>query len=380
MSYKVWKDEPFYFAPIKKLGGGWIAFKDSPAPPPAPDYTGAATATAAGNAANLQAQTAANRPNQITPWGTSTWTDGGNNNWTQNITLSPSEQAALTDQQSIQANQSHLAQTMQGQVASTMKDGFNAPKLTDYTKDVGAVQQHFDGFNPNGVNPVNQNAPQFSDATAQAGAQAAYHSQMDLLQPQMDQDTKNLDSKLRLQGLTPGTEAYNTAAQNLGRTQSATQTQVANQAVLSGNQMANTNYASSLAGYGAGNAAQGQAYGQSLAGYGADQSAVQASNAAQGQAQSQSLQNYGTAYSSALQNYLQPLNSMNAVISGQQVQSPTMPSFASAGYTPGADQTGATSALGSWNQGLYNSQAASAANSNSSTLSTVGTIGAAVFL
>ena len=196
MSYKVWKDEPFYFAPMKKLGGGWIAFKDSPAPPPPPDYTGAAKVTAAGNVENLAAQTSANRPDQVTPWGNSTWTDNGNNRWTQNISLSPSQQAALTDQQTIQANQSHLAQTMQGQVASTMAGGFNAPALSDYTKGVDPVHQHFDSFTPTGVNNVNQNAPQFSDATAHAGAEAAYHSQMDLLQPQMDQDTKNLDSKL----------------------------------------------------------------------------------------------------------------------------------------------------------------------------------------
>jgi hypothetical protein len=49
---------------------------------------------------------------------------------------------------------------------------------------------------------------------------------------------------------------------------------------------------------------------------------------------------------------------MNAVLTGQQVQNPTMPAFATAGYTGGADRMGATSALGSWNQGLYNSDVA----------------------
>jgi hypothetical protein len=245
-----------------------------------------------------------------------------------------------------------------------MGAGFNAPSLDSYLSGVGGVKQNFASFNPARAGQVNQNTPQFSDATAQAGAQAAYQSQMGLLQPQMQQDTTNMDAKLRLQGLTPGTEAYNTASQNLGRTQDQLKSQVANQSVLTGNQMANTNYASQLAGYGAQNTAQGQAYNQALAGYGADASAQQASNAAQAQAQTQALQNYGTAYSSAMNNYLQPLNSMNAVLTGQQVSQPNMPQFATAGYTGGADMAGATASQGSWSQGLYNSQAASASSGN----------------
>jgi hypothetical protein len=46
---------------------------DSPSTPAAPDYTGAATQTAAGNLENLKYQTQANRPTQVTPWGTSSW-------------------------------------------------------------------------------------------------------------------------------------------------------------------------------------------------------------------------------------------------------------------------------------------------------------------
>src|SRR3990167_11159312 len=38
--------EPIYFAQQRKLTGGWICFKDSPSPPPAPDLKGAAEATA----------------------------------------------------------------------------------------------------------------------------------------------------------------------------------------------------------------------------------------------------------------------------------------------------------------------------------------------
>ena len=43
--------------------------------PATPDYTGAATATAAGNLQAAQQATVANRPNMSTPWGNSTWTN-----------------------------------------------------------------------------------------------------------------------------------------------------------------------------------------------------------------------------------------------------------------------------------------------------------------
>ena len=43
--------------------------------PPAPDYTAAAEKTAAGNLAAARYTTAANRPTQITPYGTQSWTN-----------------------------------------------------------------------------------------------------------------------------------------------------------------------------------------------------------------------------------------------------------------------------------------------------------------
>lgn len=641
--------------------------------PPAPDYTGAAQETAKGNLQNLNQQTWANRPTQVTPWGTSSWTTSTDNaayqralsdwqasgfdpktkpdastftTWTNNVTLSPQEQAALNSQQQIQQNQSQLAQGLQGQVQSQMQNGFNAPTMDSYMSGVPSVHANFHGFNPQGVgavdqsqinpasftgsyhgldqnfnsgaqqnttfnggpglnnnfqtntpgqnttfnsgvpgtnttfgsdaNPVNQNfqssagplqtsvdgsqihtdpnsftagaggvnlnAPQFDQATADAGTKAAYDASTGLLTDQWHQDTKNLDSQLRMQGLTPGTEAYNNAMQNMMRVQGQQQDQLANQAVLTGNQLANTNYASALAGYQAHNAAQGQAfdqglnsfgaanqalgqqfnqnvtgaqfgnaakgqqfsqdltgfnannaaqqqqfsqdatgfgltndarnqayanalngynasnqarntqfgqdlsaanfnnaastqqfqnnlnsynaqnaanatqyqnelsgfnannaassqalqndlgqyasalqgqsqhnaavgqaYNQALGAYGVNQQAQLNSNAAQQQAYEQAMQQYQNAYQNAYQNYLQPLNSMNAVLTGQQVGMPQMPGFTAAGYTPGADYSGAASALGQYNSGV----AAQDAANRSSVMGTVGSLATA---
>jgi len=462
--------------------------------PPAPDYTAAAQETAAGNMANLQYQTQANRPTTTTPWGTDTWSQDGNNNWTQTVSLTPDQQAALNSQQQVQQNQSQLAQTLQGQVANTMAGGFNAPQLGSYTNGVSSVNTGFGNFNPTGVSSVNQNyangpsqslnfsgspslntnfsagqsaytdpnqftssagsvnlnAPQFSSADAQQGAQSAYNASTGLLQDQWNQANTNLDSQLRLQGITPGSEAYNNAMQNQQRTQAQQQDQLANQAVQTGANIANQNYASALAGYGAqntaqnqaynqglssmsaansgigqnysqglgafsannaalgqnyanalgaygaqnqaastqanqnlsaynaGNAAQNQAYSQALAGYGANQNALQNYNAAQSQQYGQALNSYQTAYQAALQNYLQPLNNMNAVLYGNQVQ---MPSFgsqpnSSAGYTGGTDYSSAANMLGQYNSGVA---AQNGANS-SSLMGTLGGLGSAAMM
>lgn len=466
--------------------------------PASPDYQGAASATAAGNLANLQYQTAANRPNINTPWGSSTWTQGvdangnPNNQWTNNVSLSPEQQSALDSQLQVQANQSNLAQTLQGQVANTMSTPYQAPDRNSYTSNLSSVNTNFSGFNPTGVSAVNQstydpkyatmgsqplnqtfnggpgvntnfaggpnqnldasgavasaggvdrNAPQFSDANAAAGAKAAYEGATALLNDSWAQDATALDNKLRLQGLQPGTEAYNNAVQNQDRVVAQQKNALAQQSVAQGNAMANQNYASALAGYkagneaqnqgysqaantyalgntaaatqygqnaqsfqlgnaaqnqqfgqnaqtfgmtndartqdynnalalynaqlagqAAGNNAQNQAYNQALAGYGANATAQQNSNAAQQQAYQQAIQNYGLDSQSSLQQYQMPLNNMNAVLSGQQVQTPSFPSFASAGYTPGTDVLGATAAQGSWNQGIYNQQQAQQGN------------------
>jgi hypothetical protein len=372
--------------------------------PPAPDYKGAAQETAQGNLQNLNAQTAANRPDQYTPWGSSTWTStknaDGTDKWTQNLSLTPQEQAALNSQQQVQQNQSQLAQNLQQQVASQMANGYKPPDMSSYLGGVGGVNSNFQNFNPpsgqvktdpgaytSGAGNVNLNAPKYDQATADAGTQAAYKAATGLLTDGWQQDQNNLDSKLRMQGLTPGTEAYNNAMQNTLRVQGQQQDQLANQAVVTGNQLANNNYASALAGYQAGNSAQnqaysqglssfdaanaanGQAYSQALGTYGVNQQAIQISNAAQQQSYSQAMQKYQTAYANAYQDYLQPLNSMNAVMSGQQVNAPTMPGFASSGYSPGADYSGAASATGQYNSGV-------AAQNSANASSTMGGVGA----
>lgn len=89
-----------------------------PKAPKPPDYTGAAEAQAESSRRAIAEQTYANRPTQITPWGSSEWTPSqvydpvsGQNvtTWEQNISLDPELQAALDAQQRLQAQRSGIA-------------------------------------------------------------------------------------------------------------------------------------------------------------------------------------------------------------------------------------------------------------------------------
>ena len=64
----------------------------SPSTPAAPDYTGAAKETAAGNLAAAQQATAANRVDTYTPYGNLTYAKDPNdpNKWSSTVSLSDS--------------------------------------------------------------------------------------------------------------------------------------------------------------------------------------------------------------------------------------------------------------------------------------------------
>lgn len=85
-----------------------------PDQPPAPDYTAAAEATAAGNLEMAGYSTQANRPDMFNPWGSSTWTNetdeaGNPINWANTVNLSPEQQALFDQQQKTDLLQGDLA-------------------------------------------------------------------------------------------------------------------------------------------------------------------------------------------------------------------------------------------------------------------------------
>jgi hypothetical protein len=198
-------EEPIYWAPQKKLGGGWICFKDSPAPPPAPDYAGAATATATGNLDAARAAADANRVNQVTPYGNLTYTRDPNaatpdQGWTATQTLSPAQQQLLDQQNRTSISLGNLAGQGLGYVQNAMN---NSPTMASLP------------------------------ASMVNAGQTGQDALMARFQPMMDQSNKALDAQLANQGIMPGSEAYNNAM----RTQQQGNNDLRSQAALNGIQV-----------------------------------------------------------------------------------------------------------------------------------------------
>jgi hypothetical protein len=194
--------EDIYWAPRKKLGGGWLCFKDSPSAPPPPDYAGAANATAAGNLDAARAASAANRVNQVTPYGNLTYTRDPNaatpdDGWTVTQTLAPTQKALLDQQNKTSLGLSNLADRGLGYVDKALSNNIT-----------------MDDLPASMVNP------------GQTGQDAL----MARFQPQIDQSHKALESQLANQGIVQGSEAYDNAM----RTQSQGENDLRMQAALNG--------------------------------------------------------------------------------------------------------------------------------------------------
>jgi hypothetical protein len=154
----------------------------------------------------------------------------------------------------------------------------------------------------------------------QAASDAAYQNAMRYTEPRMQRQQSSLENQLANQGITRGSEAWNAAMQDAEASRENVYGQAQNQAYLQGLQGAQ------------------QAYSQGL---GTRQQQIN---------EAQTLQ----------QN---PLNMLNAVRTGSQMQTSQMPQVGTSspgqlGQWAGADLLGATQATGQYNQGIYNAQQA----------------------
>ena len=166
-------------------------------PPPAPDYTGAANATAAGNLEAARAASAANKVNQVTPNGNLTYSINGkdsfgNDLYTATQTYSPAQQAIADQQNKLNQGLLSTANTGLGYANSVLSSpGVDMSKLPS-----------------TGINP----GQTYSDAI------------MSRLAPQIAQQNEQSDAQLANQGIARGTEAYNNAKRQLSQQQNDLQT------------------------------------------------------------------------------------------------------------------------------------------------------------
>lgn len=264
----------------------------SSSPPPAPDYTAAAQATAAGNAEAARIAAKSNRVSQYTPYGNLIYTQGGN--WDQNAYNAAVEKAKATGGDINKINKSQF--------------GYDPDVWTSKVELTPAQQQLLDqqnqvslglsGLSNTGLDYVKNMLSQPFDTSKlpaeqiNAG-QTAQEAIMSRLNPQFQQSEDALRNRLANQGIPVGSEAWNNEMRAFGQSKNDAYTQAA---------------------------LQGMNIGQ--------------------QARQQALQE---------QAYLrnEPLNTLNAVRTGSQVTNPTFSNVPQQATTQGPDLLGAA-------QGQYN--------------------------
>ena len=164
-------------------GGGFLGLGPAPSAPAAPDYSAAARETAAGNLDAARAATAANRVNQVTPYGNLSYSitgadPYGNPTWTATQTLSPAQQQLLDYQNQASIGLGALANKGLGYVENMLATPFDTSKLPST------------GFNP---------------------SQTYQEAYMQRLQPQIQQTREALQQQLANKGIDIGSEAYDRA-------------------------------------------------------------------------------------------------------------------------------------------------------------------------
>jgi hypothetical protein len=264
----------------------------------------------------VEDQLKANRPNQYTPMGYTNWTQDGDGNWTQTQGLSPELMDIYNKQVAIQGGRSDVAGMLTGRMGQEFGN-----------------QMDWSGLNPMGQRPTAQYTLPEGDVgnpyeTRQRAEDSVYNQAQSRIQPMQESQRAALETKMRNQGLRPGDAAWQSQMQSQGN-QFNDQN---NQAIWSANQ--------------AGRDESGQMYGQMLSN---NQNNYNQALGANNQNFNQSMA--GSQYANqirqqqmteAMQQRGFSLNEINALLSGQQVGLPQMPSFTQAGQAqPAPYMTGA---------------------------------------
>lgn len=316
--------------------------KATPAPP---DYRGAAEEQAAASRENVMLQNYANRPVINTPFGSQSWETSGQvdpstgldvTQWTQNVNLDPGLESALESQIGTQLARSNLAQGFTGRVAESYDQPFDWENLPEMTLPGQAGQLQTD---------VADYAPGLSTAYNFGGLQdiptydSNYRNEvadtlMEQMMPVQDYQREQLETRLANQGFRVGTEGYKRALDELGQRQSAERYQALNTAGSEAQRLYGMQMGSRTQGVNeamAQGALQNRAVGQAA---GLDLGAMQARNASVAQQQGLN-QQYGSNMNQVRQQAIaeqaqqrgMSLNELNALLSGQQVNMPSFPSF-----------------------------------------------------
>ncbi len=328
-----------------------------------PDMSQAAVQQGEINKEAVEAQTYANRPDQYTPWGYTKWTDttdaNGNTRWSQTQGLTPELQRSLNQQIAQQGARSELAYGLTQRMGNEFGSPMNYGGLNPYAK---GPEQQYTAPESMQRSMSFEGIPGIGDPTVLRGRaeDAVYSKGQSRLAPRFAEQRRAMEVKMRNQGLSPEDAAWKAQMSGIGQQETDAYGQLQSDAVTQGL------------------GEQSQLWNQ---GMGARQQAVgerQSSSAFRNQAANQAFnqmlaansQNFGQGMQSAnyasqlrqsqlaemMQRRGQSLNEINAMLSGQQVQNPQMPSFSQAGqaapapiYQAAADQASIDAANNPWN-------------------------------
>lgn len=173
-------------------------FGDSP---DTPDYSSAASQTAASS-----------KTNQVTPYGNMTWKQNSDGTWTLTTDLSDQQQNLLNQDYSL----SSAANTGASGLLSYLNSNSYDPSSFYNIGDPGQIQTE--------------------------AADAAYNTATRYLDPQYARQEEALSAKLANQGITQGSEAYNNAMDSFNETKSKAYDTARNEAYLQGLQGANQEF------------------------------------------------------------------------------------------------------------------------------------------
>lgn len=323
------------------LGGG----KGGGAPPP-PDYAGAARATAQGNLEAARVAAAANRVNQVTPYGTLTYS--------QNRTPTFNKEAYQSALEAYnQARSMYQPQRDEyGNIINPME--FTAPNYQDFmsrpSPDEGWVATQT-------LAPAQQELLDIQNAlsigTGKLGQQGLKYVENMISQPF---DT----SKLPSLGINPGetyTDAYiRRLAPVMQQSREALEQNLANQGIGIGS----------------------EAYDRAMRNFEQKQNDLLLGATTQGFGVGQAARQQGFGELAYQRN--EPLNTLNAVRSGAQVTSPSFVNVPTQATTAGPDLLGAANAQYANQMAGYNAQQAANANMMGGLMGLGGALGGAAIL
>jgi len=320
--------------------------------PDTPDYRKMAEEQAKASRNITEQQTTANRPDQYTPWGSSTWqkeqewdpsTEQYINRWQQDIQLTPAEQASLESQQMVGLEKSQLAEHMTGRMWDEYGQSMDWSGITE----AGAGPQVTEGnrldqygVDTSGLRPGGADVDP-SQRYHSAAGDAIYQQATSRLDPQWESAQSDKESQLAAQGLRPGDPAYDRAMNEFDMAKTDAYQQAQYGATMGAGAEAQRYHGMDLTTGAYDQQRRQQQFEEAMTGQGFNNEQIQAMWQADEQQRSQmfgeelAASNYQTQLRQQelverMQQRGWTLNEIKAILEGGQVGMPTMPGFTTA--------------------------------------------------